>query len=70
MARYKTIDLGPRLFAVDLKKQLLLGRFSQAIDHRLDHNVDRTGFDSRYRLAMISETGCSYYSLNAPRKWV
>jgi transposase len=49
MARYKHIDTSPRFIAVDLERQLLPGSFEHALDHLIDHELDLTGFDSRYR---------------------
>ena len=37
MARYKHIDTSPRLLAVDLAWQLLLGTVEHELNHRLDH---------------------------------
>lgn len=49
MARYKPIDTSPRFLAVDLKRQLLPGTFEFAVDWLVDHQLDLTGFDARYR---------------------
>lgn len=49
MARYKHIDPSPRFLAVDLAKQLLPGSFEHALNHLIDHELDLTGFDARYR---------------------
>ena len=49
MARYKHIDTSPRFLAVDLEKQLLPGSLAHAVNHLLDHDVDLSGFDVRYR---------------------
>jgi transposase len=49
MARYKTIDTSPRFLAVDLERQLLPGTFEHAIHHLLDHEIDLTALDARYR---------------------
>lgn len=49
MARYKVIDTSPRLLAVDLEKQLLPGSFEYAVHHLLDHELDLSLFDCRYR---------------------
>lgn len=48
MARYKHIDISPRFLAVDLQRQLLPGTFEHALNHLLDHELDLTGFDSRF----------------------
>ena len=49
MARYKHIDTSPRFIAVDLQRQLLPGTFEHALNHLLDHEIDLTGFDARFR---------------------
>jgi transposase len=49
MARYKTIDTSPRFLAVDLQRQLVAGTFEHALDWLVDHELDLTGFDVRYR---------------------
>ena len=48
MARYKHIDTGPRLLAVDLSQQLLRGTFEHALNYLLDHEMDLTGLDARF----------------------
>ncbi|HVK56028.1 MAG TPA: hypothetical protein VM532_13490 [Burkholderiales bacterium] len=59
MARYKTIDANPRFFAVDLARQLLPGTFEHALNHLLDHELDLSDLDDRYR---NDETGAPAYS--------
>lgn len=49
MARYKHIDTDPRFLAVDLAQQLLPGTFEHALNHLLDHELDLSGFDGRFR---------------------
>ncbi|MBZ0131787.1 MAG: transposase [Rhodocyclaceae bacterium] len=49
MARYKQIDTSPRFIAVDLERQLLPGTFEHALNHLIDHELDLSGFDARYR---------------------
>lgn len=49
MARYKPIDTGPRLIAVDLERQLLPGTFEHALNYLVDHELDLRGFDARYQ---------------------
>lgn len=49
MARYKTIDTSPCFIAVDLERQLLPGTFEHALNHLIDHELDLSGFDTRYR---------------------
>jgi transposase len=58
MARYKHIDVSPRFLAVDLKRQLLPGTFEHALDHLLDHEIDLSDLDARYK---NDETGASAY---------
>lgn len=48
MACCKPIDTDPRFIAVDLASQLLPGTFEQALNHLLDHEIDRSGPDARY----------------------
>lgn len=49
MARYKYIDTQPKLIPVDLAAQLLPGTFEHALNHLLDHDVDLTHLDARFR---------------------
>lgn len=49
MARYKYIDTQPKLLPVDLAAQLLPGTFEHALHHLLEHAIDLTPFDARYR---------------------
>jgi len=49
MARYKYIDTQPKLIPVDLAAQLLPGTFEHALNHLLDHAVDLSHFDARFR---------------------
>ena len=49
MARYKYIDTNPRFLAVDLARQLLPGTFEHALNHLLDHEIDLSHFDARFR---------------------
>ena len=49
MARYKYIDTQPKLIPVDLSRQLLPGTFEHALNHLLDHEVDLSHFDARFR---------------------
>ncbi|HEX5394729.1 MAG TPA: transposase, partial [Rhodocyclaceae bacterium] len=58
MARYKHIDDSPRFLPVDLRRQLLPGTFEFAVDWLVDHQLDLTGFDSRYR---NDQAGASAY---------
>ncbi|MDP9179510.1 MAG: IS1182 family transposase [Gemmatimonadota bacterium] len=58
MARYKYIDTNPRFLAVDLDRQLLPGTFEHALNHLLDHAIDLSHFDARFR---NDETGAPAY---------
>lgn len=49
MARYKPIDTSPRFLAVDLQRQLLPGTFEHALNHLIDHEIDLSGFDARFK---------------------
>ena len=49
MARYKHIDTSPRFLAVDLERQLLPGSFEHALHHLIEHELDLSVFDARYR---------------------
>jgi transposase len=48
MARYKHIDVRPRLLPVDLQAQLVPGSFAQALHHLVDQ-LDLSAFDAHYR---------------------
>jgi transposase len=58
MARYKPIDTSPRFIAVDLERQLLPGTFEHALNYLVDHELDLSSFDARYRNDL---TGASAY---------
>ena len=49
MPRYKYIDTNPKFLPVDLARQLLPGTFEHALNHLLDHELDLTRFDARFR---------------------
>jgi transposase len=49
MARYKHIDTQPKFLPVDLGRQLLPGTFEHAVHHLLEHAIDLTPFDARFR---------------------
>ncbi len=49
MARYKHIDTSPRFIAVNLQQQLLPGTFEHALNHLLDHVLNLSCFDKRFR---------------------
>src|SRR5690349_21373136 len=48
MARYKTMDMSPRLLPVDLEVQLVPGSFAHALHHLVDQ-LDLSAFDAHYR---------------------
>ena len=58
MAKYKHIDTQPRLIAVDLARQLLPGTFEHALHHLVEHELDLSHFDARFR---NDETGAPAY---------
>jgi len=58
MPRYKYIDTNPKFLPVDLARQLLPGTFEHALNHLLDHELDLTRFDARFR---NDETGAPAY---------
>jgi transposase len=58
MARYKYIDTSPRLLPVDLARQLLPGTFEHAVSHLIDHEIDLSHFDARFR---NDDTGAPAY---------
>lgn len=58
MARYKHIDTNPRFLPIDLARQLLPGTFEHAVNHLLDHAIDLSQFDARFR---NDETGAPAY---------
>jgi transposase len=48
MARYRHIDMSPRLLPVDLQAQLVPGSFAHAVHHLVDQ-MDLSAFDTHYR---------------------
>ena len=48
MARYKPVDRSARLLPVVLSEQLLPGSFEFALDHLVDHELDRSPLDARF----------------------
>jgi transposase len=48
MARYKDVDSGMKLLAVDLSRQLLPGTFEHALSHLLEQELDLSHFDAHY----------------------
>ena len=51
MVRYRHIDALSRFITVDLERQLLPRTFEHALDYLIDHEIDLSGFDGRYRNA-------------------
>ncbi|MEO8035523.1 MAG: IS1182 family transposase [Acidobacteriota bacterium] len=49
MARYKYVDTNPRFLPVDLARQLLPGTIEHALQHLLEHAIDLSHFDARFR---------------------
>lgn len=49
MARYKPIDLSPKVVTVDFTQQILPGTFEYALCYLIDHELDLSGFAQRYR---------------------
>ena len=58
MPRYKYIDTNPKFLPVDLARQLLPGTFEHALHHLLEHEIDLTRFDARFR---NDDTGAPAY---------
>jgi transposase len=56
MARYKPIDTSPRFIAVDLERQLHPGTFEHALNYLIDHQLDLSGFDTRYKNDLTGAT--------------
>ena len=48
MARYKPVDMSPRLLPVDLEAQLVPGTFAHGLHHLVDL-LDLSAFDAHYR---------------------
>ena len=49
MPRFKAVDYSPRFLAVDLTRQLLPGTFEYALHHLLEHEIDLSEIESRYK---------------------
>ena len=58
MARYKPVDCNARLLPVVLSEQIQPGTFEFALDHLVDHELDLSALDARFR---NDETGASAY---------
>jgi hypothetical protein len=59
MARYKPIDRSPKLIPVDYSRQILLGSFEYALCYLIDHEMELSEFDPRFR---NDEGGASAYA--------
>ena len=49
MARDKPIDMSPKLIPVDFSRQILPGSFAYARCHLIDHEMELSAFESRWR---------------------
>src|ERR1044071_6556018 len=49
MARYKPIDMSPKLIPVDFSRQILPGSFEYALCHLIDHEMELSEFAQRFR---------------------
>jgi hypothetical protein len=49
MARYKPIDLSPKLITVDFPRQILPGSCEYALCYSMDHERDLSEFEHRVR---------------------
>jgi len=49
MVRYKPIDRSPQLLTVDFTRQLLPGSFEYALGYLIDHEMDLSAVDPRFR---------------------
>jgi hypothetical protein len=58
MPRFKVVDYSPRLLPVDLSCQLLPGTFEFGLHHLLQHEIDLSEIEARYR---NDEVGASAY---------
>ncbi len=58
MPRYKPVNRDPLLLPVILAEQIQPGTFEFALDHLVDHELDLSGLDARFR---NDETGASAY---------
>ena len=58
MARYKIVDRSPRLLPIVLDAQLMEGSFEYALDYLVDHEIDLSELERRYR---NDETGAPAY---------
>ena len=49
MARYKAVDRNPKFIPVVLSEQLQPGTFEFTLDHLIDHELDFSALDARFR---------------------
>jgi transposase len=59
MARFKPIDMSPKLIPVDFARQILPGSFEYALCHLIDREIDLSALEARYR---NDETGAPAYA--------
>lgn len=59
MARFKPIDMSPKLIPVDFARQILPGSFEYALCHLIDREIDLSEMEERYR---NDETGAPAYA--------
>jgi hypothetical protein len=67
MSRFKSPDYSSRLLPVDLSRQLLPGTFEHALHYLLEHEIDLSEIESRYR---NDEAGAPAYEPRALLKIV
>ena len=58
MARYYEVEADLRFVALDLSEQLRPGTFEHALSYLIDHELDLSHFDTRYR---NDDTGAPAY---------
>lgn len=59
MPRFKPVHKGLKLLPVDFERQLLPGTFEHALSYLIDHELDLSAFESRYR---NDDQGASAYA--------
>ena len=59
MPRYKPVDRSPRLLPVVLADQIQPGTFEFALDHLVDHELDLSALDAKFR---NDEVGAGVYN--------
>jgi hypothetical protein len=58
MARYKPVDRNPKFIPVVLSEQIQPGTFEFTLDHLIDHELDLTPLDARFK---NDQTGATAY---------